>query len=101
MADATASVSLALHGADEVSAVAPGDVFRLTGGLFTLDRGGGGATLRAGRRGGLARLGRGDLVFSETPNMSAVRFAVDAASGLYAPADPLPTKFWAPPGGKK
>lgn len=104
VADATACVSLALHGPDEVGAVAPGDVFRLTGGLFTLDRGGGGATLRAGRRGGLARLGRGDLVFAEAPDMSTVRFAVDPATGLYAPAPdgpPLPTKFWAPPVGKK
>lgn len=78
-------------------------MFRLTGGLFTLDRGGGGATLRAGRRGALTRLGHGDLVFSEAPDMSAVRFAADAATGLYAPVDALPTKVWAPPavgGGK-
>ena len=32
-------------GADEVAALAPGDVFRLAGGLFTLDAGGG-ASLR-------------------------------------------------------
>lgn len=89
-------MTLHLHGADEVAALAPGDVFRLAGGLFTLDAGGG-ASLRAGRRGALARLGAGDLVFCEAPDMSATAFEVDPATGLHAPRERLPERAWAPP----
>lgn len=96
VADASGCVTLHLHGADEVAALAPGDVFRLTGGLFTLDAGGG-ARLRAGRRGALARLGVADLVFSEAPDMSATAFVVDPATGLQTPRERLPDRAWAPP----
>ena len=106
VADSTACVTLALTGADECSpGPRPGDVFRLCGGLFTLDRAGR-AALRAGRRGTLERLGFGDLVFVEGPDMSSVGYEREeaaaaggnaAAAAGYRPRAPLPTKFWQPP----
>lgn len=109
VADATACVTLALTGADECSpGPRPGDVLRLRGGLFTLDRAGR-AALRAGRRGTLERLGFGDLVFAEGPDMSSVGYereeaaagggggGAGAAAAGYRPRVPLPTKFWQPP----
>ena len=81
-----------------MAAVAPGDVFRLSGGLFTVERGGGNA-LRAGRRGVLTRLGWFCHVAAETPNLSTVAFEVDAGTGLHAPAPgALPARAWHPPG---
>ena len=114
VADATACVALALTGADECSpGPRPGDVFRLRGGLFTLDRAGK-AALRAGRRGTLERLGFGDFVFAEGPDMSSVGYEREEAGagaggaggaagargvggGGYRPRASLPTKFWQPP----
>lgn len=101
VADATACVTLALTGADECGGVGPGDVFRLCGGLFTLDKQGR-AALRAGRRGTLERLGFGDFVFAEGPDMSSVGYEREetgsgGSGGGYRPRAPLPTKFWQPP----
>lgn len=100
VADSTACVTLSLTGADECSCLQPGDVFRLSGGLFALDRGGRTATLRAGRRGTLERLGHGDFVFVEGPDMSTVGYERESGGsggGGFRPLTPLPTKFWAPP----
>ena len=105
VADATACVTLALTGNDECSpGLKPGDVFRLSGGLFTLDRAGR-AALRAGRRGTLERLGFGDFVFVEGPDMSSVGYEREEAGsgsggggGGYRTKVPLPTtKPWHPP----
>lgn len=99
VADATACVTLVLTGADECAALHPGDVFRLCGGLFTLDKAGR-AALRAGRRGTLERLGFGDSVFAEGPDMSSVGYErEEGGSGVagYRPRAPLPAKFWQPP----
>ena len=62
VADASGAVSLTLHGAEEVAALAPGDVFRLTGGLFTLDRGA--AAPRCARGGGAGWRGWGTATLS-------------------------------------
>ena len=106
VADATACATLSLTGSDECSALRPGDVFRLSGGLFTLDKAGR-ASLRAGRRGTLERLGFGDFVFVEGPDMSNVGYEREESGGSgsgggggvggYRPRAPLPTKFWQPP----
>jgi hypothetical protein len=100
VADATGSVTLHLVGADECApgVLCPGDTYALRGGLFTAERGGGNA-LRAGRKGQLERTGYLTSIFAESPDMSAVRFEQDAATGLNTPAVPLPGRAWAPPGG--
>jgi hypothetical protein len=100
VADASGCVTLHLVGADECApgALCPGDTYALRGGLFTAERGGGNA-LRAGRKGQLERTGFLTSILSENPDMSAVRFEPDAATGLHAPVQPLPARVWAPPGG--
>jgi hypothetical protein len=103
VADATACATLALTGADECAALRPGDVFRLSGGLFTLDRQGR-AALRAGRRGTLERLGFGDFVFAEGYEREEAAGGAggggtggSGGGGGYRPRAPLPTTFWQPP----
>ena len=100
VSDGTACVTLHLVGSDECApaALAPGDTYALRGGLFTAERGGGNA-LRAGRRGQLERTGYLTGLATDTPDMSAVRFEANAATGLNEPVDPLPASAWAPPGG--
>lgn len=75
VADETAAVHLLLWGA-ECDAFEPGDIVRLTAGIFSYHRGNS-LVLRAGRRGRAEKVGEFTMLFVETPNMSEVRWARD------------------------
>ncbi|XP_006658698.1 SOSS complex subunit B homolog [Oryza brachyantha] len=79
VADETAAVHFLLWGA-ECDAFEPGDIVRLTGGIFSYHRGNS-LALRAGRRGRTEKVGEFTMLFVETPNMSEVKWARD-------PSDP-------------
>uniref|UniRef100_A0A0A9DX94 OB domain-containing protein n=1 Tax=Arundo donax TaxID=35708 RepID=A0A0A9DX94_ARUDO len=75
VADETAAVHFLLWGG-ECGAFEPGDIVRLTGGIFSYHRGNS-LVLRAGRRGRAEKVGEFTMLFVETPNMSEVRFPGD------------------------
>ncbi|XP_062189874.1 uncharacterized protein LOC133892902 [Phragmites australis] len=79
VADETAAAHFLLWGG-ECGAFEPGDIVRLTGGIFSYHRGNN-LVLRAGRRGRAEKVGEFTMLFVETPNMSEVRWGRD-------PADP-------------
>ncbi|KAL6656776.1 hypothetical protein ACP70R_004556 [Stipagrostis hirtigluma subsp. patula] len=79
VADETAAAHFLLWGG-ECGAFEPGDIVRLTGGIFSYHRANS-LVLRAGRRGRAEKVGEFTMLFVETPNMSEVRWAPD-------PADP-------------
>ncbi|KAL5198495.1 hypothetical protein ABZP36_002007 [Zizania latifolia] len=74
-ADETAAVHFLLWGA-ECDAFEPGDIVRLTDGIFSYHRGNS-LVLRAGRRGRTEKVGEFTMLFVETPNMSELRWARD------------------------
>ena len=79
VADETAAVHFLLWGA-ECDGFEPGDIVRLTNGIFSYHKGNS-LVLRAGKRGRAEKAGEFTMLFVETPNMSEVRWARD-------PADP-------------
>ncbi|KAK9828487.1 hypothetical protein WJX72_000261 [[Myrmecia] bisecta] len=95
VADPTAAVHLQLWGAEEVEAFQPSDIVRLTGGLFVTDKKA--IQLRSGRKGVLEKIGEFDMIFTEQPNMSTIKWVHDDVTGQFRPKDPLPTSFWQPP----
>eukprot|EP00850_Spirogloea_muscicola_P013805 SM000095S25019 [mRNA] locus=s95:530228:531524:- [translate_table: standard] len=77
VADATASVHFQLWGA-EVDAFQPGDIIRLTSGMFSFHKSN--LILRAGKKGTLEKVGEFSMVFTETPNMSRLQWAQDPSN---------------------
>ncbi|KAK9139479.1 hypothetical protein Scep_009160 [Stephania cephalantha] len=75
VADETASVHFKLWGS-ECDAFEPGDIIRLTNGIFSKHRGNL-AVLRAGKRGKVEKVGEFTMAFVETPNMSEIRWGPD------------------------
>ncbi|CAI5478743.1 unnamed protein product [Closterium sp. Yama58-4] len=71
----------------EVDALQPGDIVRLTSGIFSFHKSN--LVLRAGKKGALEKIGEFTMVFVEAPNMSRLQWAPD-------PANP---KHWVPRGG--
>ncbi|KAF9622878.1 hypothetical protein IFM89_035008 [Coptis chinensis] len=74
VADNTASVHFLLWGT-ECDAFDPGDIIRLTNGIFSYQNNL--LVLRAGRRGKTEKVGEFTLTFVETPNMSEIRWVRD------------------------
>ncbi|RLM84989.1 hypothetical protein C2845_PM04G26630 [Panicum miliaceum] len=75
VADDTAAAHFLLWGG-ECGAFEPGDIVRLTGGIFSYHRGNA-LVLRAGRRGRAEKVGEFTMLFVETPNMSEVQWGRD------------------------
>ena len=75
VADETAAVHFLLWGT-ECDAFEPGDIVRLTSGIFSYHRGNN-LFLRAGKRGRVEKVGEFTMMFVETPNMSEVRWGPD------------------------
>ncbi|KAJ4828351.1 hypothetical protein Tsubulata_039055 [Turnera subulata] len=75
VADETASVHFQLWG-DECDALEPGDILRLSNGIFSYNRSNH-LVLRAGKRGAIHKVGVFTMVFAETPNMSEIRWVPD------------------------
>ncbi|KAK8966803.1 hypothetical protein KSP40_PGU008189 [Platanthera guangdongensis] len=73
-ADETASVHFQLWG-DECRAFEPGDIIRLTSGIFSYHKNC--LVLRAGRKGKAEKVGEFGMLFVETPNMSEFKWARD------------------------
>ncbi|KAI3881315.1 hypothetical protein MKW92_008047 [Papaver armeniacum] len=74
VADETASVHFQLWGT-ECDAFEPGDIIRLTNGIFSKNRNN--LVLRAGKRGRAEKIGEFTMVFVETPNMSEIDWVPD------------------------
>ncbi|XP_017251609.1 uncharacterized protein LOC108222212 [Daucus carota subsp. sativus] len=75
VADETASVHFQFWG-EECEAFEPGDIIRLTNGIFSYNRSNS-FVLRAGKRGKAEKVGEFTMVFVETPNMSEIRWVPD------------------------
>lgn len=75
VADETAAAHFLLWGG-ECGAFEPGDIVRLTGGIFSYHRGNA-LVLRAGRRGRAEKVGEFAMLFVETPNMSEIQWGRD------------------------
>ncbi|KAK3127403.1 hypothetical protein QOZ80_7AG0572820 [Eleusine coracana subsp. coracana] len=75
VADETAAAHFLLWGG-ECGAFEPGDIVRLTGGVFSCHRGSS-LVLRAGRRGRAEKVGEFTMRFVETPNVSEVRWRTE------------------------
>ncbi|CAN6168449.1 unnamed protein product [Urochloa humidicola] len=75
VADETAAAHFLLWGG-ECGAFEPGDIVRLTGGIFSYHRGNA-LVLRAGRRGRAEKVGEFTMLFVETPNMSEIQWGRD------------------------
>ncbi|CAN6212000.1 unnamed protein product [Urochloa humidicola] len=75
VADETAAAHFLLWGGECV-AFEPGDIVRLTGGIFSYHRGNA-LVLRAGRRGRSEKVGEFTMLFVETPNMSEIQWGRD------------------------
>ncbi|EAZ40311.1 hypothetical protein OsJ_24757 [Oryza sativa Japonica Group] len=75
VADETAAAHFLLWGAER-DAFEPGDIVRLTGGIFSYHRSNS-LVLRAGRRGRAEKVGEFTMLFVETPNMSEVKWVRD------------------------
>lgn len=71
VADETAAVHFLLWGT-ECDAFEPGDIVRLTSGIFSYHRGNN-LFLRAGKRGRVEKVGEFTMMFVETPNMSEIQ----------------------------
>ncbi|KAK6927597.1 hypothetical protein RJ641_006188 [Dillenia turbinata] len=75
VADKTAAVHFLLWG-DECDAFEPGDIVRLSKGIFSYNRNN--LVLRAGKRGQTEKVGEFAMVFVETPNLSEIHWVPDA-----------------------
>ncbi|KAJ6844526.1 SOSS complex subunit B-like protein [Iris pallida] len=74
VADETASVHFQLWGT-ECDAFEPGDIVRLTNGIFSYQKNN--LVLRAGKRGRVEKVGEFTMLFVETPNMSEIQWGRD------------------------
>ncbi|GBG58915.1 hypothetical protein CBR_g24266 [Chara braunii] len=82
VADSTAAVNLQLCGS-EIDAFKPGDIVRLTDGLFSFEKTN--LALRAGRKGHLEKIGEFCMVFKEQPNMSRLQWVQEPSSRQMIP----------------
>ncbi|XP_044976296.1 SOSS complex subunit B homolog isoform X1 [Hordeum vulgare subsp. vulgare] len=82
VADETAAVHFLLWGT-ECDAFEPGDIVRLTSGIFSYHRGNN-PFLRAGKRGRVEKVGEFTMMFVETPNMSEIQVLGKAMHGQYS-----------------
>lgn len=76
VADETAAVHFQLWG-DECDAFRPGDILRLTNGIFAYGNRNY-LVLRAGKRGSIEKVGEFTMNYVETPNMSEIKWVPDA-----------------------
>lgn len=82
VADETASVHFQLWN-EECDVFQPGDILRLSNGIFSYDRSKN-MVLRAGHRGKVEKTGEFTMVFVESPNMSEILWVPDPNnSGKY------------------
>lgn len=82
VADETASVHFQLWN-EECDAFQPGDIVRLSNGIFSYHRGNN-LVLRAGKRGKVEKVGEFTMTFVESPNMSEILWVPDSNnSGKY------------------
>ncbi|XAR61266.1 hypothetical protein NMG60_11034913 [Bertholletia excelsa] len=77
VADNTAAVHFQLWG-EECDAFEPGDIIRLTNGIFSYQRNN--LVLRAGKRGKSEKVGEFTMTFVETPNMSEIHWIPDPSN---------------------
>ncbi|KAL8148996.1 uncharacterized protein LOC141706329 [Apium graveolens] len=75
VADETAAVHFQFW-EEECEAFEPGDIIRLTNGIFSYNRNNT-FVLRAGKRGKAEKVGEFTMAFVETPNMSEIRWIPD------------------------
>lgn len=75
VADETASVHFQLWN-EECDAFQPGDIVRLSNGIFSYNRTNH-LVLRAGKRGKIEKVGEFTMVFAESPNMSEILWVPD------------------------
>lgn len=75
VADETASVHFQFWN-EECDAFQPGDIVRLSNGIFSYNRNKQ-LVLRAGKRGKVEKVGEFTMVFVETPNMSEIAWVPD------------------------
>ena len=80
VADETAAVHFELWG-DECEALQPGDIIRLSNGIFSFNRNN--LVLRAGKRGKVEKVGEFTMAFVETPNISEIRWVRDPNSNKF------------------
>lgn len=80
VADETAAVHFQLWG-DECEAFEPGDIIRLTGGIFSCNRKN--WLLRAGKRGKVEKVGEFTMAYVETPNMSEIDWIHDPSKSKF------------------
>lgn len=104
-ADQSAAVHLQLWG-DECDFFQPGDIVRLTNGIFSSVRGN--MVLRAGRKGKLEKVGEFTMVYTEIPNMSKLQWVQEPSNpsqwipkGLYSPQAPHVAHSTSPTGSQK
>lgn len=76
VADETASVHFQFWG-EECDAFQPGDIVRLSNGIFSYNRSKQ-LVLRAGKRGKVEQVGEFTMVFVESPNMSEIAWVLDS-----------------------
>lgn len=74
VADETAAVHFQFWG-DECDAFKPGDIIRLSNGIFSYNRNS--LVLRAGRKGSIEKAGEFTMAYVETPNMSEIKWVPD------------------------
>mmetsp|Transcript_38547 Transcript_38547/g.46598 ORF Transcript_38547/g.46598 Transcript_38547/m.46598 type:complete len:149 (+) Transcript_38547:550-996(+) len=79
VADSTASVHCKLW-AEEVGALHPGDILKVTNGLFMASNHGREFFLKSGRKGRIEKIGEFCMLFSEAPNMSRVDWVPDPSN---------------------
>lgn len=77
VADETAAVHFQFFG-DECDAFEPGDIIRLTNGIFSYNTNNRNILdLRAGKKGTIEKIGEFTMTFVETPNMCEIRWVPD------------------------
>ncbi|OWM78045.1 SOSS complex subunit B1 isoform X2 [Punica granatum] len=74
VADETAAVHFQFWG-DECDAFKPGDIIRLSNGIFSYNRNS--LVLRAGKKGSIEKVGEFTMAYVETPNMSEIKWVPD------------------------
>ncbi|KAI4342327.1 hypothetical protein MLD38_026966 [Melastoma candidum] len=84
VADETAAVHFQFWGS-ECDSFRPGDIIRLTNGIFSYSGNRNALVLRAGKRGRIEKVGEFTMNYVETPNISEIKWVPEGASGRYVP----------------
>ena len=85
VADESGSVFLSVWD-DDIEALAPGDILRITGGYTSLFKDV--LNLYTGQHGVLMKIGEFKKRFRETPNISTLKWVRDPSTGLFSSATP-------------